>query len=707
MSEASRVRRFIPIPTQYQSWLTSRLLLTPTPSSYTVDPQWQITFTLIWTTVLALSLACSLPYIARAIRCRRLYAGLAITESLDPVHAYTAPSSGQGDGASSQSGGAMGRPHEPPSQLARLAIGTRAIVQSAFLWTPPMPRVRGWPGQVGDCCRRAYFTLSLGQMVLVAGYMTAAVACFTVAAQLTQNANRPGFIALSQLPVIILLSLKSPLPLPIFLPSLSYEHYNFVHRWAGRTLFLSATVHGGLWINQFIRLDEWDQIASDKSKRGMVAYGMMGLVVVTSLKPVRRMCYQLFWLAHVTFFVGFFAAISYHTPYSRPWVYPCAAIYGYDLLVRMLRYRLKDAVLVPVDETMTMIHIPDCDAGWLPTQHVFLRVLKGSGVFESHPFTITNAPGSGLDPGAVPRGIILYAKVSGGWTRKLHGMASDPTVEVGGGGGDSDDDDGDDGDDARNDKDLLLAEKSPRVLVDARLAQALRPGPDHPGKRVQVMLDGPYGGLKVDLGSYENVLLVGGGSGITFVLGAIEEALRVRSGATTATRGPARVDVAWVVRDLSTVRALAPTLRYLHVRAQGMSPPLAIAYNLHLSLPPSPLPALPSGLPRDTTLSPYRPEIAQLVRQALPLAPLVAFDGAQQMVRSAEEAQVERESIDQVNNPAEDAIRAHGQTGGGLVVVACGPEGLVSEARNAVASLSLAERVRAGGVAFHGECYAL
>lgn len=71
-------------------------------------------------------------------------------------------------------------------------------------------------------------------------------------------------------------------------------------------------------------------------------------------------------------------------------------------------------------------------------------------------------------------------------------------------------------------------------------------GMDHPGKKVFVMTDGPYGGLKLDLGMYESVLLVAGGSGITFVLGAIEEALRCKA----AGRGPGKVDVAWVVRDL-------------------------------------------------------------------------------------------------------------------------------------------------------------
>lgn len=106
----------------------------------------------------------------------------------------------------------------------------------------------------------------------------------------------PGFIALAQLPLIFLLALKSPLPLQIYLPTLSYTHYNFLHRWAGRTMFLCVTVHGGIWLNQFIYYGEWDEVWADKTTRGMLAYGLMGMMVLTSLKPFRRRFYQVFWI---------------------------------------------------------------------------------------------------------------------------------------------------------------------------------------------------------------------------------------------------------------------------------------------------------------------------------------------------------------------------------------------------------------------------
>ncbi|KAG1787202.1 uncharacterized protein HD556DRAFT_1410680, partial [Suillus plorans] len=37
------------------------------------------------------------------------------------------------------------------------------------------------------------------------------------------------------------------------------------------------------------------------------------------------------------------------------------------------------------------------------------------------------------------------------------------------------------------------------------------------------MLDGPYGGSSVDLGLYDSVFLVAGGSGVTFTLGLLDD----------------------------------------------------------------------------------------------------------------------------------------------------------------------------------------
>jgi ferric-chelate reductase len=67
-----------------------------------------------------------------------------------------------------------------------------------------------------------------------------------------------------------------------------------------------------------------------------------------------------------------------------------------------------------------------------------------------------------------------------------------------------------------------------------------------PGCQVKVILDGPYGGLTLDIDKFGVMLLIAGGSGVTFMLGCIEECLRkgVNGG------GPRRIECAWVVKDM-------------------------------------------------------------------------------------------------------------------------------------------------------------
>lgn len=125
---------------------------------------------------------------------------------------------------------------------------------------------------------------------------------------------------------------------------------------------------------------------------------------------------------------------------------------------------------------MLQIRIPDIQGGWIAGQHVRLRVFFNGRPFESHPLTILNADSSTtvLPPSSpTSAGITLGARAVGDWTRALNQLAAQHAAQG----------------------DL----------------------------RVTVMLDGPYGGLSFDLGDYETVLLVAGGSGVTFTLGVLDD----------------------------------------------------------------------------------------------------------------------------------------------------------------------------------------
>jgi len=47
--------------------------------------------------------------------------------------------------------------------------------------------------------------------------------------------------------------------------------------------------------------------------------------------------------------------VTYHTIYAAPWVFAPVALYAFDIILRMLRHRVKDAILVPVDNQMTLV----------------------------------------------------------------------------------------------------------------------------------------------------------------------------------------------------------------------------------------------------------------------------------------------------------------------------------------------------------------
>ena len=90
-----------------------------------------------------------------------------------------------------------------------------------------------------------------------------------------------------------------------------------------------------------------------------------------------------------------------------------------------------------------------------------------------------------------------------------------------------------------------VPEEQEAFLIKEKEAQGTSVPEHHPGKKVTVMVDGPYGGLKLQLERYEEVLVVAGGSGVTYLLGTIEEALRVWDRGS----GPKKMKAAWVVAE--------------------------------------------------------------------------------------------------------------------------------------------------------------
>ena len=64
------------------------------------------------------------------------------------------------------------------------------------------------------------------------------------------------------------------------------------------------------------------------------------------------------------------------------------------------------------------------------------------------------------------------------------------------------------------------------------------------------MIDGPYGGSTIDIGQYGDVLLMAGGSGITFTLSLLDDIVGrvVRLGRSGGEK-TRRIEFAWCIRS--------------------------------------------------------------------------------------------------------------------------------------------------------------
>jgi hypothetical protein len=118
-------------------------------------------------------------------------------------------------------------------------------------------------------------------------------------------------------------------------------------------MFLGAAVHGALWIRNHLVFG-LPVIGPQKETSGVAAFGLLCVIVLFSLQPVRNYFYEVFFIIHVLAFVAFFITICYHTRFASPWIFPPLALYGADLLLRMFRFRIKDATLTPIDNQMTI-----------------------------------------------------------------------------------------------------------------------------------------------------------------------------------------------------------------------------------------------------------------------------------------------------------------------------------------------------------------
>jgi hypothetical protein len=104
-----------------------------------------------------------------------------------------------------------------------------------------------------------------------------------------------GFMALAQFPIVFLLATKNSLLSLLLGPGHGYEKLNYIHRWSGRCMFLGAAVHGSLWIRNHLQFG-LPILGQQKETSGVASLGLLCVIVLTSLKPVRKYFRHVFFV---------------------------------------------------------------------------------------------------------------------------------------------------------------------------------------------------------------------------------------------------------------------------------------------------------------------------------------------------------------------------------------------------------------------------
>ncbi|CAE6473105.1 unnamed protein product [Rhizoctonia solani] len=398
--------------------------------------------------------------------------------------------------------------------------------------------------------------------------------------------DRPAHIAIAQIPILFMLGTKNNVL--SYMLGKSYEKLNFVHRTVGRLLFMCATMHA---IGQFIKYSTHGVLGQALRvpwvQAGLAAWIGLILVTFSSIGIVRIKFYDFFLNSHMIGIIVFMVAIHFHMPaIVIPYTLSGLAFYLIDLVFRACKMRIRLATITALDDQMTMVVVHGVDDGWRAGQHVWLRILQGDRSWESHPFTIANAPAShtlnrGTSKGPSPRGLLLYARVAGNFTRALN--------------------------------------------VDAR---------QNSGIQTNVIIDGPYGGLGggiVNLADHRNVVLVAGGAGASFTVALLEDLVSRSLEQNACTRV---VDFLWIVKEYGHLNWYMPTIKQVVLAAGPSAISLRVRlYVTKVETAPNgkldrPLPPLPSqskldfGDSSEINIIFKRPDVLEIIGEAVSYAAL-------------------------------------------------------------------------------------
>lgn len=364
----------------------------------------------------------------------------------------------------------------------------------------------------------------------------------------TYYSNRAASIAAVQTPLIVALGMKNNII--SFLTGISFEKLNYLHRMCARAIVPLIWLHAGGRIQ--LGLVAGTALDNDYMRCGVLAATSLTLLCIVTLRPVRRLEYEAFFITHLILVMIILLAAFFHTrQFQRDhYIWPSFVLWGFDRLLRFARVVIfnqsyfgfspglgtldaKAEVAAPGFVRLRLRRSKHFH--WTAGQCAFLTMPSVSLLpFEAHPFTIANADRSRETPLKIQEeneaavihveqghDLIFLINARQGFTRRL----------------------------------MAIAEK---------------------GGSMKVFVDGPYGTPPYPRG-FDTIVFIAGGSGITFTLPLFTDlARRARHDPLTCRK----VVFAWSIRVASHVNLVYDEL--LEILA-NMPEQLEVEICIHIS----------------------------------------------------------------------------------------------------------------------------
>ena len=372
-------------------------------------------------------------------------------------------------------------------------------------------------------------------------------------------AVRAGMIAVAMMPWVIALSMKSNLI--TWMTGIGPERLNVLHRWGAYIMLFLSLVH----TVPFYIQPTWDRIGFEIFKgnfpsefyvygTGIAALIPLGLLCIHSLPVFRKLAYELFVVLHIPLSIIYLGMLFWHCHnYLTSWNYLWAtvAIWATSWASRLFYLNWtnpwsvswligEESAVTILPENAVKVTIPT-QMKWTPGQYVYLR-MPGISVFENHPFTIASLWSEDFpsEYGEEYKDMTLVFRPFSGFTRKV-------------------------------------------------LNSAVEKGPEH---TYRAFIDGPYGGMRRDLASFDTVVLFAGGSGITAIVSNLLNLIKKMRDGKAVTK---QVHVVWALKRPETLEWFREELRI----CREFAPPESVHCQFyitaakrlppgHLRIPPSP-----------------------------------------------------------------------------------------------------------------------